>query len=177
MSWAVLTLQRRFWSKVHLSSHCWEWTAARQLNGYGRFRLPDRHVGAHVMAYELSFGPVPDGLEVHHTCENRLCVRPTHLRATTHRDNLLASATLAGVNARKTHCIRNHEFTPENTLVDAKRGKRSCRTCRNQRRRELRNGDIGEPVRHIEFEPMPQTTPIPEPSPEVAPAEPEKVPA
>ena len=39
-----------------------------------------------------------------------------------------------------------------------------------------RMGDIGEPVRTIEFEPMPTTIPIQEPSPAVTP-EPEKVPA
>lgn len=38
-------------------------------------------------------------------------------------------------------------------------------------------GDIGEPRRHIEFEPMPETEPIHEPSPEYVPAEPEKIPA
>lgn len=39
-------------------------------------------------------------------------------------------------------------------------------------------GDIGEPVRHIELEPMPESVPIPEPAPEpvVAP-EPVEVPA
>lgn len=40
-----------------------------------------------------------------------------------------------------------------------------------------RLGDIGEPVRHIEIEPIPETAPIHEPTPEIAPAEPEKVPA
>lgn len=35
-------------------------------------------------------------------------------------------------------------------------------------------GNIGEPVRHIEFEPMPETAPIHEPSPAKTP---EKVPA
>lgn len=49
-------------------------------------------------------------------------------------------------------------------------------------------GDIGEPVRHVEFEPMPTTAPVEEPAapsvpsepvPEPVPAEPEpeKVPA
>lgn len=36
-------------------------------------------------------------------------------------------------------------------------------------------GNIGEPVRHVEFEPLPETAPIEEPA--VAPAEPEPVPA
>lgn len=40
-----------------------------------------------------------------------------------------------------------------------------------------RMGDLGEPRRQIEFEPLPETAPIHEPSPAYVPAEPEKVPA
>lgn len=32
-------------------------------------------------------------------------------------------------NAAKTHCPRNHEYTPENTLLHGKEKKRRCRTC------------------------------------------------
>jgi hypothetical protein len=38
-------------------------------------------------------------------------------------------------------------------------------------------GQIGEPNRYIEFEPMPATEPIHEPSPDFVPAEPDRVPA
>jgi hypothetical protein len=39
-------------------------------------------------------------------------------------------------------------------------------------------GNIGEPVKTVEFEPMPETVPMVEPAaPSVAPAEPVKVPA
>lgn len=37
-------------------------------------------------------------------------------------------SVLTDINRAKTHCIRGHEFTPENTALD--RGKRSCRICR-----------------------------------------------
>lgn len=37
-------------------------------------------------------------------------------------------------------------------------------------------GDIGEPVRHIEFEPIPETAPLTEPGPAQTPEE-EPVPA
>ena len=42
----------------------------------------------------------------------------------------------AAVNAAKTHCLRNHEYTPENTKWS--KGKRSCRACYNERLRERR---------------------------------------
>ncbi|GAA2159199.1 MULTISPECIES: WhiB family transcriptional regulator [Glycomyces] len=41
----------------------------------------------------------------------------------------LEQSGMAAVNAAKTHCKRNHEFTPENTRWS--NGHRSCRTCYN----------------------------------------------
>jgi len=43
---------------------------------------------------------------------------------------------MAAINAAKTHCLRNHEYTPENTRWY--KGRRSCRECYNQRLRERR---------------------------------------
>lgn len=168
-----ISLEERFWEKVERSEGCWLWQAAIAMNGYGRFRMPTGHLGAHVVAYILTYGSVPTGLEVHHTCETRGCVRPDHLVAVTHRTNLLSSNTLPGINVRKTHCVHGHEFSRANTYISKER-KRMCRQCKVDRR-TVRNGDIGEPKRYIEFEPLPESVPIEEPA---APApEPEKVPA
>lgn len=43
---------------------------------------------------------------------------------------------MAAINAAKTHCKRNHEFTPENTRWS--NGHRSCKTCYNQWLRDRR---------------------------------------
>lgn len=88
--------EQRFWSKVDRSGECWIWTASRWGSGYGQFGyLVDgvtRNVGAHVYAYELSNGPIPDGLEIMHACDNRLCVRPDHLGVGTHAQNVQDAA-------------------------------------------------------------------------------------
>jgi hypothetical protein len=81
-------LSERFWSKVDQGApdECWPWTACRILNGYGHFRWGGKMTGAHRVAYELTYGS-PGVLEVDHTCHNRSCCNPAHLRAVTHKQN------------------------------------------------------------------------------------------
>lgn len=86
------TPEQRFWTKVEKTDSCWLWTATiNKSTGYGHFGL--RHgvmVQAHRHSYELAHGPIPAGLDVHHTCHVRHCVRPDHLLATTRSENLAA---------------------------------------------------------------------------------------
>jgi WhiB family redox-sensing transcriptional regulator len=52
--------------------------------------------------------------------------------STYERDELVARNLRSRHNRDRTHCIRGHEFTPENTLVDP-RGARRCRACKRSR--------------------------------------------
>ena len=62
-------IAERFWSKVDQSpeDQCWPWTAARNSDGYGVFRVGDRFQRAHRVSYELCEGPIPPGLIVRHS--------------------------------------------------------------------------------------------------------------
>ena len=77
----------RFWEHVDRSEECWTWTSHKNSGGYGRYaaRCPTlaRVVNhyAHRVAYELSSGPIPDGLTIDHLCRNPSCVKPAHLEA------------------------------------------------------------------------------------------------
>lgn len=114
---------------------CWIWTGSvgGRNRGYGYTRYgPDqgsRKVPAHRLAYELFVGPIPDGYDIDHLCRETLCVNPSHLEAVTRHENQARGVrTFTSIHGPKTHCIHGHEFTPENTKIEAGRYRR-CRTC------------------------------------------------
>lgn len=133
----------RFLSNIAITDECWEWTASTTNRGYAQFKADSKNRLAHRFSYELFIGPIPDGMTIDHLCRNRRCVNPDHLEAVTARENVLRGVGLSAENARKTHCVHGHEFTPENTYwAKARYGVgRQCRECHRlseQRRRELR---------------------------------------
>lgn len=86
-----INFEDRFWQKVNKSEGCWEWTASLGSSGYGQVRVGgvDGMVApAHRVAYELTHGTVPRGMDMDHTCHNRSCVNPAHLRAVSHKENM-----------------------------------------------------------------------------------------
>lgn len=126
------TAQERFWLNVEKSETCWLWIGYIKPNGYASFYPGGgRHVSkvyAHRFAYELVSGPIPDGMEVDHTCNVRNCVNPEHLEAVTHRTNLDRAKD------RRTHCKAGHALTEDNLYEW--RGNRRCRTCIRALRRK-----------------------------------------
>ena len=83
-------LPSRFTDKVKIdaSDQCWEWTAGKIQDGYGRFKWQRVLWLAHRLSYVLyNDVEIPDGLIIMHNCDNPSCVNPAHLRLGTVADN------------------------------------------------------------------------------------------
>jgi len=98
-------LADRLWSRVDRRGpdECWPWQGATNKKGYGAlWNGVDKNVGAHVAAYELTFGPIPDGMDACHTCDNPSCCNPAHIFPGTRRDNMQDCAA-KGRNGSQRH--------------------------------------------------------------------------
>lgn len=58
---------------------CWLWGGHVNVKGYGTLTRDGRHWGAHHWVRFVLYGETSPGLDLHHLCEERLCVNPDHL--------------------------------------------------------------------------------------------------
>lgn len=119
----------RFVAKVEYSEDgCWLWTASVDSYGYGQFHMSigPKTRKAHRVAFELEYGPVPEGLEPDHTCRVNRCVRPEHLEAVPHQENIDRAFR------SRSHFRCGHSRTPENIYVRPSSGHRRCRICKSR---------------------------------------------
>jgi len=116
---------------------CLEWTGSTGRDGYGNIRFGGSTRLVHRAVWELANGPIPEGIEVCHHCDNPPCceTEPTdaypdgHLFLGTHADNMADRDAKGRLYQLKiTHCPQGHEYAGEN-LYTYPDGRRRCRMC------------------------------------------------
>lgn len=129
---AAVLVRDRIMRRVVDAGDCWIWTGSR-FGRYGGIYAAGRHRLVHKVLYEIENGPVPGGLELDHLCRNRLCVRPAHLEAVTHQENVLRGGRHLAAVLRGNVCRNGHS----GMMVRVEAGL-LCRECRREANRRYR---------------------------------------
>lgn len=126
--------QQRFWAKVNKNGsvpnhdkslgHCWVWTACKTF-GYGKFytggRSNKKFWRAHCWSFVLEYGSLAPESCVLHKCDNRACVRPSHLYAGTKLDNARDTKERGRLNPAREESHYSAKMTRRTVVVARKK--------------------------------------------------------
>lgn len=82
-----IPIGQRLFSRVLARGSCWEWSGARDVDGYGVIKISKRMFRLHRFIYESLYGELPKDIQVCHRCDNPSCFRPSHLFPATAAEN------------------------------------------------------------------------------------------
>lgn len=122
-----LEIRRKLESRISKTGECWIYGNGKR---YGSIIIDGKNKRAHRVYYELTVGPIPEGLQLDHLCRNIACVRPDHLEPVTNQENTRRG--LSGVLRNPENvCKRGHLLSPDNCYYWQQSSglQRKCRTC------------------------------------------------
>ena len=124
-------LRKRMAKHTKKTRSCWVWQAGKWGKGYGAtsFYAEGRthKVAAHRAAWQLhNDKPIPRGLLVMHKCDNKPCVRPSHLKLGTQFENLRDMVQKGRSATGDRHKSRTH---PESVARGERHGSRTKPEC------------------------------------------------
>lgn len=115
-----------------MDTPCHEWIGGIVPRGYGQVTVKDPKTNkpktqlAHRVSYVIHNGKIPKGLEIHHVCENIICVNPNHLKAITHKENMVVAGK--SIKLGRKFCPQGmHKWIPENIAEYGKN--QTCKLC------------------------------------------------
>lgn len=127
-------------------SGCHIWQGTLNTRGYPQMQSGSMVDGSrrprrvHWLLWTELHGRPPEGFDIHHRCENKLCVNPGHLELLEHGEHTRIHRLLPDA------CKRGHPRTPENAYR-TKRGTWQCKACKRLgRQRPYR--DLPPEMRH-----------------------------
>jgi hypothetical protein len=134
----------RIAARLVVDAHgCWVWQGARTSNGYGQTERRRRMMRVHRWVYAMSGRTIPDGYDLDHDCRQRLCANPDHLTPRPHDEHGRLSRALRGGYDVDGVCANGHDVTAEGALYVRPDGRRECRECRAEARRNLAAWEAG----------------------------------
>ena len=128
---------KRLMAKIEIDpeTECWLWKGGLNRKGYGNFWFLGKVYRVHRATYILSYGQIPEGLQLAHICgRRRHCCNPDHVFPTTGKENM---ADLPLHPSGRTHCPHGHPYSRWNTYWRSDGG-RECRACWRERCRTRR---------------------------------------
>jgi len=129
------SIKERLYLYININSKddCWEWVGYKRKDGYGEITIDKKTFRSHRLIYIDTYGSIPEGMCICHSCDNPSCCNPNHLFMGTHVDNMkdCRNKCRTGGGSRPGEECGKHKFTNEEILDIRKKYKTGLYSQRN----------------------------------------------